>query len=60
MHRFFDRAGSPTARANAASDVAFAHFNDVGTPKHTLSRLKSPAYACPCQCFAGALTNTDA
>jgi hypothetical protein len=34
-----------------------AHFDGVGTPGTVVSRLYSPAYACPCQRFANALAN---
>src|ERR687894_510049 len=36
------------------------HFDGVGTPRNVMSRLNSPACACPCQRFADALTNADA
>ena len=44
--------GSLTACDGAASDVAFRHSHDVGTPVALISRLNSPAYTCPCERFA--------
>jgi len=61
MHRFFDRAGSAgNSRITLPTVLPSAHFDSVGTPEPLISRLNSPAYACPCQCFATALADGHA
>ena len=52
--------GPLVARDNAASDVAFRHSHGVGTPKHLISRLNSPACTCPCERFAAPLRVANA
>jgi hypothetical protein len=60
MPWFSDRAGPPSNSHNAAGRVAFHQGDGVGTLNWMISRLNIPAYTCPCQRFAAALTNTDA
>jgi hypothetical protein len=60
MPWFSDRAGPTSDSPNATDRIAFHQGDSVGTPKLMISRLNSPAYTCPCQRFACALTGTDA
>ncbi len=60
MPWFSDRAGSPGLAPSAAGDVAFHLLDSVGTPIVEISRLNSPACACPCQRFATPSRDIDA
>jgi hypothetical protein len=59
-HGSLTARGPLTARDNAASGVAFHHWDSVGAPASLFSRLNSPACACPCQRFATPLTGRHA
>jgi len=60
MPWFFDRAGPASDSHNATGRVAFHQGIQCRRPELLISRLNSPAYTCPCQRFACALTSTDA
>jgi len=49
--------GPPTARENAADDVAFRTVGQRRHPDKKITRLNSPAYAYPYRRFAAALTD---
>ncbi len=60
MPGFFEARGPATARESAAAGIAFRLHNDVSTPRPSIPRLNSPAYAYPCQHFTHTLTDASA